>query len=272
MMAEEVTQALAARRPVHVVHLGDVYYSGDPVEYERRVLAEGLWPVTLEQARAGVTSWSLNGNHDMYSGGWGYFQTLLGEERFSNQRSSDGRPTSFFRIKTPSWDLVGLDTSWDPEVLSLGQKGVLADPQATVLGGWAAESDRKLMLLSHHQLVSSYDLGDLGSVLPHKLEPLLDSKRITAWLWGHEHRCMGFADVHGIPFLRCIGHGGIPVPATAENAKIPPPGVWQEFGSFEEHDARWNSFGFAILDFDGPRATIRYRDDHGTQTRIEHIA
>lgn len=77
------------------------------------------------------------------------------------------------------------------EVLSLGQKGVLAEPQATVLGGWAADSDRKLMLLSHHQLVSSYDLGDLGTVLPHKLAPLLDSKRITAWLWGHEHRRMG---------------------------------------------------------------------------------
>jgi hypothetical protein len=227
--------------------------------------------VTDEQAHGGVTSWSLNGNHDMYSGGWGYFQTLLGDERFSSQRSSDHKPTSFFRIRTPSWDLVGLDTSWDPEVLSLGQKGVLADPQAKVLRGWAAESDRKLMLLSHHQLVSSYDLGDLGTVLPHKLAPLLESKRIDAWLWGHEHRCMGFEEVHGIPFLRCIGHGGIPVPATAEDAKIPAPGAWQEFGSFEENDARWNSFGFAVLDFDGPQISVRYRDDEGTQVRAEQI-
>ncbi|MEY2517421.1 MAG: hypothetical protein QOJ89_4779 [bacterium] len=271
LMALEVADALAAGRPAHVIHLGDVYYSGDRVEYERRVLADGLWPVSAEQAALGATSWSLNGNHDMYSGGWGYFDTLLGEERFANQRSPDGEPTSFFRIKTPSWDLVGLDTSWDPEVLSLGQKGVLADPQATVLGGWAAESDRRLMLLSHHQLVSSYDLGDLGTVLPHRLAPLLDAKRIDAWLWGHEHRCMGFDAVHGIEFLRCIGHGGIPVPATAEDAKIPPPGAWQEFGSFEENDARWNSFGFAVLDFDGPRVGVRYRNDEGTQTRVERI-
>lgn len=270
-MAKEVATAIDAGRAVHVIHLGDVYYSGDPVEYERRVLGEGLWPVTAEQARGGVTSWSLNGNHDMYSGGWGYFQTLLGEERFANQRSPDGKPTSFFRIKTPSWDLVGLDTAWDPEVLSGGQTGVLADPQATVLGGWAAESDRRLMLLSHHQLVSSYDLGDLGSVLPTKLGPLFERKRITAWLWGHEHRCMGFEAAHGIPFLRCIGHGGIPVPAFDEHAPIPPPGRWQQSGSFEENDARWNNFGFAVLDLDGPRGQIRYLDDQGTQTRLELI-
>jgi hypothetical protein len=270
-MGQEVQEAIAAGQAVHVVHLGDVYYSGDPVEYKRRVLADGMWPVTAEMARGGVTSWSLNGNHDMYSGGWGFFDTLLAEERFAKQRSPDGKPTSWFRIKTPSWDLAGLDTSWDPEVLSLGQKGVLADPQAEVLQRWAGESDRRLMLLSHHQLVSSYDLGDLGSVLPHKLEPLFTSKRIAAWLWGHEHRCMAFSASHGVPFQRCIGHGGIPVPARDENTPIPAPGVWQDSGSFEENDARWNTFGFAVLDFDGPRVQIRYLDDAGKLKRTESI-
>jgi hypothetical protein len=270
-MAQEVAEAQGEGRAVHVIHLGDVYYSGDPGEYARRVLAEGLWPVSAEQAEAGVTSWSLNGNHDMYFGGWGYFDTLLAEPRFANQRSPDGAPTSFFRIRTPSWDLVGLDTAWDTDVLSKGAKGVLADPQADVLRGWAAESDRRLMLLSHHQLVSAYDLDDLGSVLPAKLDPLLSSRRISAWLWGHEHRCMGFAESHGIPYVRCIGHGGIPVPAADPARPIPPPGTWLETGSFEENDSRWNNFGFAVLDFDGPRVSVRYRDDEGTQTRLEQI-
>ncbi len=235
------------------------------------MLSDGLWPVSVEQSRAGVTSWSLNGNHDMYGGGWGYFETLLGDERFANQRAPDGTPTSFFRIKTPSWDLVGLDTAWDPRVLSLGHKGVLADPQAAVLREWATESDRKLMLLSHHQLVSSYDLGDVGTLLPRKLAPLLESRRIAAWLWGHEHRCMGFEEVLGVPFLRCIGHGGIPVQAGVESAVIPPPGLWQEFASFEENDTRWNNFGFTVLDLEGPQITVRYRNDQGTQTRVEQI-
>ena len=112
-MAEEVAEALAHGREAHVIHLGDVYYSGLPSEVRQHVLA--CWPVTPEQARAGVTSWSLNGNHDMYSGGFGYFETLLGDPRFAGQHSADGAPTSFFRLAAPSWDFVGLDTSWDHE-------------------------------------------------------------------------------------------------------------------------------------------------------------
>jgi hypothetical protein len=83
---------------------------------------------------------------------------------------------------------------------------------------------------------------------------------------------MGFHVADGIPFMRCIGHGGIPVPATGKGKEIPLPGLWQEYGSFEENDARWNNFGFAIIDFDGPRGQVRYRDDQGTQTRVEQLA
>jgi hypothetical protein len=272
LMALEVADALAAGRPAHVIHLGDVYYSGDEVEYERRLLADGAWPVTVDQTRAGVTSWTLNGNHDMYGGGYGYFDTCLAKDvRFAKQRSPDGKPTSFFRIKTPSWDLVGLDTSWNAEVLSKGLVGVLEDPQAEYVIRWAAEPERKLMILSHHQLLSAYDLGDLGTVLPYKLQPLLDGKQISAWLWGHEHRCMGFADGEGrIPFVRCIGHGGVPVPL--ETGAIPEPGIWLETESYDDQGDHWHKFGFAVIDFDGPGGQIRYRDDEGKQTRIEQIA
>jgi hypothetical protein len=278
-MAEEVTEALAGGRPVHVVHLGDVYYSGDPDEIRRRVLAEGMWPVSADQCRAGAGSWALNGNHDMYGGGWGFFETLLGDARFARQRSPDGQPTSFFRISTPSWDLVGLDTSWDPRVLCKGLTGGLADPQGDVLRGWAAESERRLMLLSHHQFVTAYDPGDIGTVIGSKLQPLLASRRIAAWLWGHEHRCMSFDGKDtGIPFTSCIGHGGIPIPASPDGARIPPPGLWQipmpgdRNGVFEENAKTWNKFGFAVVDLAGPKATIRYRDDEGIQRGYEQIA
>ena len=123
LMQERIAEAAAGGRQVHVLHLGDVYYSGLETEDQRRFL--DLWPVTQEQADAGVTSWSLNGNHDMYSGGFGYFGTLLGDPRFSHQRSPDGKPTSFFRLRSPSWDFIGIDTSWDTDVTSAGQVGVL---------------------------------------------------------------------------------------------------------------------------------------------------
>jgi hypothetical protein len=88
-MREAIGAALDTGRQVHVLHLGDVYYSGFESEDKKRFL--GPWPVTQAQADAGVTSWSLNGNHDMYSGGFGYFGTLLDDPRFRAQRSPDGK-------------------------------------------------------------------------------------------------------------------------------------------------------------------------------------
>jgi hypothetical protein len=228
--------------------------------------------VTTEQAGAGVTSWSLNGNHDMYGGGFGYFDTLLGDERFSNQHSPDGKATSYFRLRSPSWDLVALDTAWDPDVLSLGMVGVLEDPQAAYVTRVAQESERKLMLLSHHQLLSVYDTEDIGSTLPAKLAPVLDDGRVTAWLWGHEHRCMGFDQEGGVKVPRCIGHGGVPMLMThTPDEHIPSPGAWQECGFSKYRGDHWGRMGFAILDFAGERIDVRYRDEQGSTPRRETI-
>jgi hypothetical protein len=270
-MAEEVAEALAHGRQAHVVHLGDVYYSGLPSEIRQHVLA--CWPVTPEQARAGVTSWSLNGNHDMYSGGFGYFETLLGDPRFAGQHSADGAPTSFFRLAAPSWDFVGLDTSWDPNVMSKGTCGVLEDPQAGFVAEKARASGRKLVLLSHHQLMSVYEEADLGPVLPAKLGPVLDSGQVAAWWWGHEHRCMGFEPAHGVRFPRCLGNGGVPVLQTyAAGDPVKPPGAWEAAGFLEDAGGDcWARFGFAVLDLDGSQMQVRYRDDLGAEIRREVI-
>jgi len=82
LMRERIEAGLDDDRQVHVVHLGDVYYSGFGWEYNKRFLP--WWPVLPEEAGT-IFSWSLNGNHDMYSGGHGYFQTLLADPRFANQ-------------------------------------------------------------------------------------------------------------------------------------------------------------------------------------------
>jgi hypothetical protein len=261
LMGAKIAEAHEQGREVHVIHLGDVYYSGDPVEYKRHVLDPGRWPVTAQLAGAGVRSWALMGNHDMYSGGYGFYDTLLADPRFE-QQSGNGSGTSFFRLSSSAWDIAGLDSSWDPNVLSLGQRGVLQNPQADVLDGWAAESQRKLMVLTHHQLVSAYDLGDLGTVLPFKLQSLLKAGRINAWLWGHEHRSMGFGLVPDAPpVIRCIGNGGIPMPASAMKVPPPPPGTWQSTATFTDKDGTWTRFGYAVLDFAGPLVTANYYDD-----------
>jgi calcineurin-like phosphoesterase family protein len=269
-MAEEVADALGSGREAHVIHLGDVYYSGLPEEVQRHVLQP--WPVTAAQARAGVTSWSLNGNHDMYSGGYGYYDTLLADPRFAAQHSADGAATSFFRLTAPGWEFVGLDTSWDTDVLSQGASGVLQDPQGSYVAEVAKASDRKLVLLSHHQLTTVYDQADIGPVLTAKLGPVLDSGRVTAWWWGHEHRCVGFEATRGVRFPRCIGHGGVPVLQTHTDADKPPaPWAWEPSGYLDSGGQRWALFGFAVFDLDGDRIQARYRDEHGATIRTEVI-
>jgi hypothetical protein len=269
-MAEEVDDALRNGREAHVIHLGDVYYSGLPVEVQRHVIEP--WPVTAAQARAGVTSWSLNGNHDMYSGGYGYYDTLLADPRFAAQHSADGASTSFFRLTAPGWEFVGLDTSWDTDVLSKGASGVLQDPQAEYVAQVAKASDRKLVLLSHHQLATVYDQDDIGPVLTAKLGPVLGSGRVTGWWWGHEHRCVGFEATQGVRFPRCIGHGGVPVPQTHTDADKPPaPWAWQPTGYVNSGGQRWAMFGFAVFDLDGGQIRARYRNERGTTFRTEVI-
>ena len=263
LMALKVDEARKQGRDAHVIHLGDVYYSGLPEEVERNVLP--YWPVTPKQATEGVTSWSLNGNHDMYGGGFGYFETLLGDERFGSQRSSDGNATSFFQLTSPSWNFVGLDTSWDPDVLTFGKAGVLEAPQADFVADAASDAERKLVLLSHHQLTSVYDVEDIADVLPSKLAPILDPGRVTAWLWGHEHRCMAFNADHGVRFPRCLGNGGVPVLMNhAVGQAVPSPGAWEARGVLVEGGEHWARFGFATLDVEGDRITIRYWDDQGS--------
>ena len=271
LMQQEVAGALAQGREAHVIHLGDVYYSGLPSEDQRRFLA--FWPVTADQARAGVTSWSLNGNHDMYSGGFGYFGTLLGDPRFAAQHSPDGKPTSFFRLTSPSWEFVGLDTAWDPDVLTKGGAAVLQDPQAEYVSQVARESTSKMVLFSHHQLVSVYDQEDITPELGSKLAPVLTRDRVTAWWWGHEHRALAYRAADGVHYPRCLGNGGVPIlrpPAlTATTGKV---AEWESRRYIWSGGKQWARFGFAVLDLDQGTISARYRDDDGTETYRETVS
>jgi len=270
-MQDEVAGALAEGREAHVIHLGDIYYSGLPSEDQRRFLA--FWPVTVAQSSAGVTSWSLNGNHDMYSGGFGYFDTLLADPRFAAQHSPDGQPTSFFRLTSPSWEFAGLDTSWDSDVLSKGATAVLEDPQADYVATMAKESARKLVLFSHHQLTSVYDTHDIAPELAGKLAPVLTGSRVTAWWWGHEHRAMAYKPYGGVQYPRCLGNGGVPVLRDpAMTAQVMEKADWDSRRYVWSGLHRWTRFGFAVLDLARDKIYVRYRDDDGTQTRTETVS
>ena len=170
-----------------VLHLGDTYYSGEDDEVRDRLI--GNWP----KRPNGTLNRALNGNHEMYSGGKGYFQAL---SSFFQQ------PASCFALQNANWILVCLDTAY--EDFDLDPKQV-----AWVNSIVAAAGNRQLILFSHHQPFSQLD--SQGPNLQVKLADLLNRQRIHAWFWGHEHRLVLY-DAHSKWGFkgRCIGNGGFP--------------------------------------------------------------
>src|SRR5439155_9589200 len=94
-----------------LVHLGDVYYAGTQDEVENRFLS--LWP-----RRVGAINRAANSNHEMYSGGYGYFDQTL--RRF-------GQSSSVFALQNDHWLLVGLDTAYAEHDLAHRQAEWLAN-------------------------------------------------------------------------------------------------------------------------------------------------
>jgi Calcineurin-like phosphoesterase len=251
-------------RPVHVIHLGDVYYSG--LEREVRDHFLRLWPVR-EDEKDSVSSWALNGNHDMYSGGRGFFDTLLVDPRFQRQRAANGAPTSWFALQSEHWDVVGLDTAWNDHLPFEWTQGHLHGGQADLVAARAADPQRRLLLLSHHQLFTISDDNDVGKPIAKALRPTLDGDGIDVWFWGHEHDCVAYHPHAGVRAARAIGHGAVPELAAAAPADPPSFLQWRYNGYRVGADdgLHWAKHGFAVLDLDGERLTAHYVDDEGEE-------
>lgn len=187
--APRIKQAIEADTQLfdYIIHLGDVYYMGEEPEVQQYLI--NGWPMV-----EGAVNRALNGNHEMYSGGNGYFNVAL---PWLDQ------PSSAFAIQNDRWLIVGLDSAYDDFDLGQGQEAWLAK-LVTEAG------ERRVILLTHHQPFSNTS-SEQGPLLQAKLARLLDAKRIFAWYWGHEHICAIYDQhplwgVHG----RCIGNGGFP--------------------------------------------------------------
>lgn len=261
--APKIAEQIRKQGPFDLLlHLGDVYYSGTEAEVQERMLK--LWP----KDAARVTR-ALNSNHEMYSGGFGYFDL---EFRAFDQRSS------YFAFQNEQWLLLFLDTAYVDHDLDATQVGWIN----TVISG---AGRRKIVLFSHQQLFSRLD--QQGPKLKKALSHLLGSKLVKAWYWGHEHHAVLYEAHEEYHLLaRCLGNGGIPSPrksavVSAAAEKSIGPVSWKRFAKTEDSpsclvlDGR-NAFvegeektfgphGFMTLEFRGPRITERVYLADGTE-------
>jgi len=200
-IATAIRNMAAARKFDVVMHLGDVYYAGTKAEVKDRFLS--LWPTD-----AGTVSRALNGNHEMYSGGFGYFQMIL---------PALNQPSSYFALQNEHWLLVGLDTAYVDHDMDTTQVAWL---NLILKQAGVPDKKRKAVFFSHQQPFSRLD--EQGPKLQKALVHILEEKLARAWYWGHEHQCVIYDEYApwGL-FGRCLGHGGIPEPRKDEVKNAP---------------------------------------------------
>ena len=233
-----------------LLHLGDVYYSGTDKEVSDRFL--GFWP-----KKPNAVSRACNSNHEMYTGGYAYFDRTLPAFK---------QAASYFALQNDHWLLVGLDSAY--------KEWELVNDQVAWLKGLIANAgDRKVVLFSHHQLFSWMETPK--SKMQSALGELLTNKKIYGWYWGHEHRCMIYErhPQFGI-YGRCVGHSGYPYFTDKNKAgSVSAPGaqgsVWRTVGTknmvpggmilegpnpyVKDHEKDYGPNGYMTLELDGNR-------------------
>ncbi len=254
--ARRVAALMAEQRPDVAIHLGDIYYAGTREECDAHFLAP------LRTALPGVQLFTLCGNHDVYSGGEGYYGLLDGI----------GQPASYFCLRSPdlSWQILAGDTGLnDRDPFHTAASLTYLDPEEEL---WHADKLRgfpgRTVFLTHHQPFSAFaQVGPLERHNPVNANLMASAGRfaaagrIDAWFWGHEHRLRLYAPYRGVTAGRNIGYGAIPVQAVA-GPETPLPGLIDppKLAAEVLLDVVIGAYahGFALLDFHGGLVDASY--------------
>ena len=282
--ARIVAAAMEKSDPDFTIHLGDVYYVGDNNEVRENFLGEKTSPYTPVKWPMGAKgSFALNGNHEMYADGNGYWRMVLprmGLKEHGGEWGA-GQWASFFCLENKHWRIIGLDTGYNSTRFEWGKlpglqrskwlrKTTLFKPGCALpepLIEWLKSSvnpdgdKRGLILLSHHGPHSAFE--GWYQIPARQLAKLIH--RPVIWIWGHEHRLAiyeKYSVKDGIEaYGRCVGHGGMPVGRGAAPDILDCRWLaWdnRRYPNDEEVDVGYN--GYANFSFNGPSLHIAYYD------------
>ncbi|CAF1299922.1 unnamed protein product [Rotaria sp. Silwood1] len=200
--------------PHYSIHLGDIYYVGLPTEIEHCCLGvkphwadRGVrWPIGQNG------SFTIPGNHELYSRGFGYWDYFLPN------------------VENDQWRIIALDTGYDSySLLTIDNHSIkllpeLIDWLKTVVGLNPQMTDKRgLLFFSHHQVISAWNEKP-NTDFPDQIASLLSEGKTVLYLWGHEHRLSFYEKQTIEPVInsgkkltfygRCIGNSGFPTLAT----------------------------------------------------------
>jgi predicted phosphodiesterase len=246
--------------PDLLVHLGDIYYSGTQHEAKANFL-------DICRAMFGGTYrlFTLCGNHDMYSGGQGYYWLI----------DQIGQGASYFALKNKNWQLLAMDTGHNdsnPMTVSSNMTSLNSNEAQWHLAQITASEGRQTILLSHHQLFSAF--GSVGKDADGKnyaYNPNLYSTfknilgQVEWWFWGHEHTLAIYEPYMALKRGRCVGCSAVPVYTDQQSYTVdqnlvtlgPDGPKWQAAAQVGVTGNLYN-YAFAILSLDGATASVEY--------------
>lgn len=259
--SKEVMEQLKSLKPHYIVHLGDVYYSGTPnkdSKYGKHYFLPGeessnlldQWPTQFVGK-----SFTLNSNHEMYSGANGYFDEALKMGGPFKAQVGQG----CFVLKYGDWHLLGLDSAYMGSIRNLFMQGTLGSEDGSQVQ-WIKSlnlNPKKTIVFTHHNgfaddCASSNPLW-MGVRNALGADPY-------AWYWGHVHNGIVYKNPIDIPattkepalkstcYARCVGHAAIPYgnATTLENKPI----EWRQKNINHTNNQLYNGFAQLELTLD----------------------
>jgi hypothetical protein len=249
--------------PQILLHLGDIYYAGTHNEEQSNFLD------ICHKILGNIPIFSMCGNHDMYSGGAGYYWLV----------DQLNQHASYFCLQNDNWQFLAMDTGHNdhnPLTVATNMTSLVT------IGNWAEENwlldkinlagNRKTVLLSHHQLFSPF--GSVGSFdgEPFAYNPNLRAtfqaimQKIAWWFWGHEHTLAIYDPYMNLQRGRCLGASAVPVFTNQQSytnadglqtyggAPLP---TWNKSAQLSNNGEEYNN-GFAFMTLSGASANVDY--------------
>lgn len=258
--AQSIMDHVKELSPDYIIHLGDVYYSGSPAESiwhlkddlyfnlgEEMNNLVNAWP---EEYKGNRRSFTLNSNHEMYTGANGYFIDALkashvGESVFDGQHGK-----SCFALTFGDWTILGLDSAYMGSASDGFMKGKLGDQQAAWIKEMGLDAE-KTIVLSHHTGVEA-DCKEQNPLWTELNEAL--GADPYAWYWGHVHNGIAYNSPLKIAsesfetntYARCVGHSALPF-GNASTLDIPEI-AWRQKNKLSGSERLSNGFAMITLE------------------------
>ncbi|MGB2678781.1 MAG: metallophosphoesterase [Candidatus Acidiferrum sp.] len=253
----KISKFIPSLSPDQTIHLGDVYYAGTSEEESSKLM--NFWP------RGKLASFTLNSNHEMYSGGGPYFNEAVGGPVFNKFQS----PFSFFALENSKWIIVGLDSAYSSGVLDLYMDGSLGNnaqlPFLRDLAQRGKDEGKKLILLTHHNGLPE-DGVQSGAPLRLFTEVMSAFRGLPPpayWYWGHKHMGVAYKPLQNGLLCRCVGHSALPWGFASDLQKSPLV-QWFEKCNAKDPDSPLRVYnGFVLLQLDGANLAEAFYDETG---------